>query len=178
MNFFPTPPTDNLYKFLAILGAWGMLIAAGFLALLAHQNYETEKFEKKRMAFFQGENWIATAERRINSLKFNRTNENKIEGLSNLVKPSEELSMLSKQLELAKEYRAELKKVLEKEPNNDLPFLRTVGILNWFYGLLVGSGAFLCVGFISWMRLQKIADDLLRLDLQLKKAQLKNERRR
>lgn len=175
MNFFPTPPTDNLYKFLAILGAWGLLISAGFIALLTHQSYLTEQFETKRIKYLQGEIWIQKVDRRIDSLKKKRVNENVIEGYSNLFRPEEELVALNKQLELAKEYRTELKEVLKKEPENYIPFLRSAGFIDWFYALLVASGVFLCVGFIRWMRLQKITDDLLRLDLQLRRAELKNE---
>jgi hypothetical protein len=173
MNWLPTPPTDNLYKFLAIFGTWGLLFVFGSLLVLSYQNHEHDEFSKKLKAVYSEESWIRKAEARVKSLKENRLAESSIPEISNRFSPKEELLFLSNAIALSKERLAQLKEFTKQPPENIFPFLASIRFDWWLLGIL--NGTFVCFyfGFRQWLVLQRASDELLQLDLTLKKAQVK-----
>jgi hypothetical protein len=173
MNWFPTPPTDNLYKFLAVLGAWGLLFVFGSFLILSYQNYEHEEFNKQLVSLSSEESWLRKAEMRLKSLEGNRVQDNAIPEISNHFSPKEELVFLSNAIALSKEHLSLLKERTKEAPKNVVPFLASVRFDLWLPG--VAFVTFICfyIGFRQWLVLQRASDELLRLDLLLKKAELK-----
>lgn len=177
MNWFPTPPTDNLYKFLAIIGAWGMLFVVGFFVTLNYQNYEYAEFNKKTSLIYADESWIRKAELRVKSLKEGRDGDNAIPEISNRFAPMDELVFLTSAIRLFTERLETMKELTKRPPNNLFPYLESIHVEWWLpaiFGLLLIAFQ---IGFSQWRVLQGISDELLRLDLTLKRRQV-NERNR
>lgn len=177
MNWLPTPPTDNLYKFLAIFGTWGLLFVFGSLLALSYQNHEHAEFNKKLMSVYSEEGWLRKAEARVKSLKENRVGENTIPEISSRFPPKEELLFLSSAIDLSKERLAQLKEITKQPPENIFPFLASIHFDWWLLGVLGGTLACFYFGFRQWLVLQRTSDELLQLDLTLKKAQVKASNR-
>jgi len=177
MNWFPTPPTDNLYKFLAILGAWGLLFVFGSLLVISYQNYEHEEFNKKLMSLYSEESWLRKAEARLKSLKENRAGENVIPEISKHFPPKEESLFLSNAIALSRERLAQLKEGTKQPPENAVPFLVSIRFDRWLLVVLAVTLGFFYFGFRQWFVLQRMSDELLKLDLVLKKAQVKEAHR-
>jgi len=177
MNWLPSPPTDNLYKFLALLGAWGLLFFLGSLLVLEYQNYEHAEFNKKVLSVSAEESWIRKAELRLNSLKDQHPEENAIPEISDHFTPKEELLFLTNSIALSEEHLVQLKELTAQPPQNVVPFLASIHFDRWLLGILILSMGCFYLGFRQWLVLQHMSDELLRLDLTLKKAQVKEASR-
>lgn len=173
MNWLPSPPTDNLYKFLAIIGAWGVFFVVGLLLVLFYQNYEHAEFNKKMSSIYAEEDWNRKAESRVNSLKKGFSGENRIPEISNNFSPKEELLFLSNAMKLSSERLAQLKELTKQPPQNFFPFLASINFDRWLLGVLALAFVTFYFGFRQWFVLQRISDEILQLDLALKRAQTK-----
>lgn len=177
MNWFPTPPTDNLYKFLAILGSWGVLLVLGSIVVLVYQNHEHAEFNKRLEALYSEESWLQKAEARITSLKGKRPTENSISGISDRFSPKEESLFLLRAVSLSKERLAQLKEIEMHPPANLFPFLALIHFDRWLLGILAIALGCFYYGFRQWLVLQRTSDELLRFDLILKKVQVQKSSR-
>jgi len=173
MNWLPSPPTDNLYKFLAIIGGWGVFFIFTFLLALFFQNYEHAEFNKKMSSIYAEEDWNRKAESRVNSLKKGLTGENRIPEISSNFSLKEELLFLSNSMKLSSERLAQLKELTKQPPQNIFPFLASINFDRWLLGALALVLLAFSYGFMQWFVLQRISDEILRLDLILKRTQAK-----
>lgn len=178
MNWLPTPPTDNLYKFLAIFGTWGMLFVFGSLLLLFYQNHEHSEFTKKVIALSSEESWLRKVEARAESLAKNRLTENIIPGISDHFSPKEEMVFIKNAVNLSRGSLPKLRQLAGDPPTNVFPFLATIHFDRWLVGVLVFSWVCFYYGFRQWLVLQRITDELLRLDLSIKRAQEREIKRK
>jgi hypothetical protein len=177
MNWFPTPPTDNLYKFLAVLGAWGVLFVLALLVLLTYQNHEHAEYNKKLSFLYSEQSWLQKAELRLKSLKENRLGENLLPSISGSFSPKNEELFLENAAVLSRERLSELKELARHPPENIFPFLASIHFDQLLLGTLPLVFGSLYFGFRQWLALQRISDELLRLDLTLKRKQAKEASR-
>lgn len=177
MNWFPTPPTDNLYKFLAIVGAWGVIFVLAVLVLLSYQNHEHAEYNKKLSFLYSEQSWLQKAELRLKSLKENRLGENSIPSISSSFSPKDEALFLANATTISRERLAELKDLARHPPENIFPFLVSIHFDQLLLGTLPLVFGSLYFGFRQWLALQRISDEMLRLDLRLKRKQVQEASR-
>jgi hypothetical protein len=177
MNWFPTPPTDNLYKFLAVLGAWGMLFVLALLVLLSYQNYEHAEYNKKLSFLYSEQSWLQKAELRLKSLKENRPGENSIPSISTSFSPKDEALFLTNAATLSRERLAELKDLTRRPPESIFPVLAAIHFDQLLLGIFPFVFGSLYFGFRQWLALQRISDEMLKLDLTLKRKQVQEASR-
>lgn len=175
MNWLPSAPTDNIYKFFAIIGVWCLLFFAGGLLAVEYQRYEYAEFTRREQILLADDNWVLSAERRVNSLKNGRDGENAIPDLSGkFAALKDELLFLDNAIRLTKQRMVTMKERVKEPPVYIIPFLVAFRIDIVLASILAIGLLFSWVGFRKWYELQRFTDELLRLDWATKKAQIED----
>ncbi|EHK4786486.1 hypothetical protein [Vibrio parahaemolyticus] len=174
MKFFPTPPTDNLYKFCAILGAW---LVAGVIALFMLLGYVTYDLEKQSVAQTHHFRTMSNYEKvidRLSSIEQGKLDENIIEWLPSSDGSENEVDRLleikANQEKAITEYENEIR----TDYGEIFEVVEATGI--WWVICVLISLSVLCFyfGFKLWyIKVQKISDELLVLDVEIKRLTLR-----
>lgn len=123
MYLLPTPPTDNLYKYMALTGLWLCFGVLALIAVLYYQNFESQEFNKQQSWMYSKEDAKRKFESRLDSLSKGRLTENTLKGISDRFTPKEEAVLLEKlRLSTAEEISI-LKKQTDTPPKTLFPFL-------------------------------------------------------
>ncbi|WP_412498459.1 hypothetical protein [Vibrio furnissii] len=174
VKFFPTPPTDNLYKFCAILGAW---LVAGVIALFILLGYVTYDLEKQSVAQTHHFRTMSNYEKvidRLSSIEQGKLDENIIEWLPSSDGSENEVDRLleikANQEKAITEYENEIR----TDYGEIFEVVEATGI--WWVIYVLISLSVLCFyfGFKLWyIKVQKISDELLVLDVEIKRLTLR-----
>nr|PMK12041.1 hypothetical protein BCU07_11075 [Vibrio sp. 10N.261.54.E10] len=182
VNFFPTPPTDNLYKFCAIFGAW---LVAGVIALFMLLGYVMYDAEKQLIAQTHHIRTTGNYQRvldRLESIEQGNLGENIIEWT--LISDGSEqevqglLQIKSNHEKAIKEYE----EAIRTDYRNAFDIAEATGVM-WVILILITIAVFFFYfGFKYWyVKVQKVSDELMLTDLKIKRLtliQLEQELRR
>lgn len=184
MNPFPTIPTDNLYKFMALSGLWILFGILALMILLIYQIHENEKFTKKQSTIYTDQSSIREYTRRINSISAGKTSENLIPYISDHFKKIKD--ELSYEKDVVKSNQDEIKRFSTEIKNRPASIFRSfesLSSVNETYTLITFvtlylSGCILAIiGFRNWRKIQLVANEIQKCDLELKRLQLAYEKR-
>lgn len=185
MNLFPRFPTDNLYKYAALSGWWGIVVI--FVLFFISQSLEsnTQKLALDKSQIVLAQTRLQHAQDRWDALSTGRASGDTISFIKSICGPKcpqmkEKIFLQnyivwqSAQIEFvkhdmnARSNQSDFDKLMDSKNSN---FYIVLIIL--FYIEIT-----LCIwGFIRWQRFQKISDEIQCIDLKLKKWQLRNEGR-
>ena len=180
MKWLPTPPTDNLYKYLAISGLW---LTLGFSFLFVYSiktAHSLEDYYQLSQWTYQNERNIEKFLKRIKSLEENKINDHKIERISEKYSPKEELIFLKKALKNTEKSHSENKEQLKElgQPELTWKWIDRAYIFIWLPAAIPLSLALSYIGFRLWYsKSQKYTDEILLIELELKKETLKQIRK-
>jgi hypothetical protein len=174
LNFFPTPPTDNFYKFLAILGAWLMGAVVALFMLLGYFNYDIEKQSLAQTYHFQTTQKLEKIKRRQKSIELGNIQENIIDNARFSDGSHQEIKYLNDFESRLKIRIKEYNKVARTDYKKVFEVIKATGFMYFIYSLI--AAAILCfwIGFKNWyFKVQKVNDELLGLDLKIKRLTLR-----
>lgn len=177
MNWLPNIPTDSLHKYLALNGLWFVFGILALLAFLHYQNYEYQEFNKKQSWLISKQDAVKRFKTRIDSINKRHFDENVIPEISHQFKPKEEIIFLKNAISLNEEDITKLSKQIDEPPKSLLPLLEyfyveKILIVSLIFGLILA-----CSGFKSWIKTQRLSDEIQRHDLELKRLQLAEAKR-
>lgn len=177
MNWLPTLPTDSLHKYLALNGLWFVYGILALLAFLNYQNFEHEEFNKKQSWLLSKQESVRKFKARAESIKKREFSENTIPGISNKLKPKEEIILLRNAISLNENDIEALTQDAKKQPNSLFPLVAYFHIEQLLV-VFFGAGIFLASwGFSNWVKLQRISDEMQKHDLELKRLQILEAKR-
>lgn len=174
MNFFPTPPTDNLYKFCAIFGAWLVAAVVALFMFLGYVKYDSEKQFIAQTHHFRTTNNYQSVLDRLESIEKGNFGENIIEWIPVSDGSEQEVQGL---LQIKANYERAIKEY-EETVRTDyraaFDIVEATGFI-WLICILI-TMAFLCFyfGFKLWyIKVQKVSDELMLTDLEIKRLTLR-----
>jgi hypothetical protein len=183
MSYIPTPPTDSLYKYIAITGIVLALVSIPGLSFLAYFNMHYERYQSGKPLSERSEQIIKQAECRKIELPLgtqkcllSEINVDDSSGLS-IEKLDELITQQTNQLEYHKNSIAVVEGLEEH-----IVWLSTSGIIYIFITVPLLSLILIMYGFWRWFKkIQKPKDELTLVELEIRKlerakleAELKN----
>ena len=175
MRFIPSPPTDNIHKFKAILG---LLISTLFLAFLFYLKYLSFHFEKAnelQMYAIKAESTLKKIDCRLEAIKVGRIEKCPFDPLLKDGSEKEIESLIFRRAVQERQISNYKVHADISKPINDNVEWVVASHLNMVLGAVAGTGIVLfVVGFRDWhLKVQKNADEINEIDLELKKVELK-----
>jgi len=177
MNWLPTPPTDSLHKYVALNGLWFTYAVLAFLAVMHYQNFEHQEFNKNQSWLLSKQESLRKFDARLASLSKGKNSENIILGISDHFTPSDEKAFLQKAASLTREDIAGLTEQTKKVPGNLFLLGAYFRIDIIFMVMALAAWLFAYWGFRNWIKSQRVADEIQKVDLELKRLQLKKASR-
>lgn len=170
MNFLPKPPTDNLYKFMAISGIWMMGFVIAFIMYLGYLNYQIEKEGIKQNSFYRTEALSIQIDDRLASISEGNLNDNIIDWALINDGSKEEISFLNNlkkaQEKKIQEYKAD---PVNDEYGKQIHLAEATGLMWVIYTLIFLSVLCLWLGFRFWYtHVQKPANTLISKDIEIR----------
>jgi len=170
LNFFPKPPTDNLYKFLAVTGTWLMAFVTIFIMYLGYINHEIKKISIKQDNYYFHKNTVNDINRRLSSIKKGEIKRNVLDWTIISDGSIKETTFLN----AAKKRYIERIKQYESKPRQDynelFKLVKATGFL-WVVYLIIAIAVFcFYFGFRYWYsKVQKLSDISIQHDINIKK---------
>lgn len=172
IQWIPTPPTDDLAKYVAITGLWLTLGFSAILLFVVYNNYRLDERTQLVIQMASTLHFKEDVEIRIQSLEDGHPNENKLP-ISSGMTPKEELPFLKNIDKTLDSKLSELQ--ADGKANNSqavYAWLRRGYVYFWPPIALAGSLLLTFFGFMRWREKQKRADEMFALDLEIKRQQL------
>lgn len=157
MKWIPTPPTDNLYKYMAITGVWltfGLVVA--FL-WIGHLNYQLNIRSGNLSVYAFAQTKIFEIERRLKSLEDNDIHSNKLDWLPESISNEEEF--LKQILNNHIKNKTEAEKSLDNKDIEITEILEHMKLHYIFSAYAVISLFLLIFGFWRWYKLVQIPNE-------------------
>lgn len=173
--FLPSPPTDNLYKFMAIFGAWALLILMVFLMGVDYLAFESKVEAQQTTAYYRAAHNVQLIQDRLAAIQAGRLNDAIVPWAPLHDGSDSEKAFLQDGLQNNQTYVTR-----HKDDANRDDVQTSWQILSAIHGLFyilvfVGVGIFcLVLGFYRWWRIQRVSDDLQ--DSQLKFQKMTNQK--
>ena len=173
MKGIPSTPTDNIYKFMAISGLW---FIAGFIALyiwLVNTQIQLDKEALKSQSYFFSINMERKIERRLESIKKNEFDKNRLDWVHSSYTPEQEILFISKALKNHQETIKNNSDVLDSKTGEKLKLMARWDVLiagALYIALMVGLTWF---GFSRWITKTHFIDEETRsFDRKIKEKTL------
>lgn len=173
--FLPSPPTDNLYKFMAILGAWTLLILAVFLMGVDYLAFKSKEEAQQTIAYYRAAHNVQLIQDRLAAIQAGRLNDAIVPGSSPHDGSNSERTRLQNGLQNNQDYVTRHQDdAYRDDAQTDWQILSAIHGL--YYILVLGGVGIFCLipGFYRWWRIQRVSDDLL--DSQLKFQKMTNQK--
>lgn len=174
MNWLPSPPTDNLYKFIAIFGLYLLLGLLAFFSWLGYLQFHSEREMKRSQAYFFSVQMESQISARLSSIKAKRLSENKLEWTPPGATSDQEQKFLQMALENHRQTIQKNKDVLNTRPGEELEVMKAMGyfwLMPIYVLFAVGCPFF---GFLGWYRkIQRPSEEAHVLDCKLKEATIR-----
>lgn len=172
MKIIPSPPTDNLYKFVAIFGLWLCTVLVVFLGFTNYLVYESAQEARLTGYYVFAEGRINEVSRRIKAIDEGRK-------LDDLVADIPRMPSLAQEREFLENIRTRFQKNLAERkpvPQWRSQFFEQLDAMGGEYTVaafsLVAVGCFY-FGFRGWYRnVQGPSEQAAHIDLQLKRKEL------
>lgn len=176
MKWLPSPPTDNLYKFMSIFGLWLLLGLVLLFAWLGYLDFQIKKESERSQAYFISTNMESKISTRLASIKAMHFNENRLEWIL----PSTGIEQEQKILQMALDNH---KQIIDKNKDslnhNIREMMEMLESMDFLWIVMIPIYVFLAVGcpyfgFTRWYRyIQKPSEAAHDLDCRLKEATLR-----
>lgn len=178
MPIIPTPPTDNLYKFIAIFGMWAFGFAVLFFSTLIFASYKYEVLLGQQTEVMRVQGLIDTANRRIAALDAGQFDKYKITWLTGYEhRPTDEKKFLEGALKFWAHDLGDRRATVQRELDSKFDQVQLLGAfsvpvddyvkllgLKWIILIieipLCMSGLMMWFGFIQWYHLYQKPYDL------------------
>jgi hypothetical protein len=174
MQWLPTPPTDCLYKYVALNGLYIGIAALLSLGVLHYQQFENQQFNETKQRLISQQASLTTYEARLNSLATGKVAENTIPGLSGSMTPKNETAYLEGEVVITRERMKRLTQKNENPPTDWFPLVMFFRIDIVLVFLLVSAVLMVFFGFGNWKKSQGITDEIKELDRNIKRTQLRD----
>jgi len=161
MNFLPKPPTDNLYKFVAILGLWMLVFTVAIGFFINFMIYQIEQ-ETETVARLMGyDSKLSRIERRLQSIEDGELDQNIVDTSPVNDGSQEELNYLI-------DLKGRIKETVDELESRGTDYAQAVKVawgikLHWFLYIFPSlSCLFFWFGFRQWyFKIQKPSEDAL-----------------
>ncbi len=187
MNFLPKPPTDNLYKLIALIGTWLVTIGVFYLIVIAILEYRLELVSKKQVILFSAQDKIELIDQRLNSIEKGNLDESILAWSPHIDGNQKEVDFLNSQLEKLKNLENKFLPIVQNnEPQKYSNYLfKTYLHVLFSIILFFVGGTMFYVGYRLWYsRVQKCIDQQQQYDLKIKRLtalkllrELKNDKK-
>jgi hypothetical protein len=177
MNWLPTPPTDSLHKYVALNGLWFTYAVLAVLAVMHYQNFEHQEFNKHQSWLFAKQESLRKFDARLASLSKGKNSENAIPSISDHFTPRDEKAFLQEASSQAREEIAQLTEQTKNVPGNLFLLGAYFRIDVIIMVMALAAWLFAYWGFRNWIKSQRVADEIQKIDLELKRLQLKEASR-
>jgi len=163
IQLLPSPPTDNLYKFMAIFGAWVLLILALFVMGIGYLSFKSREESQQAIAYTRSVGTVLHIQDRLDAIQAGRLNDAIVTWFFFNDTAATEKAFLRKALQNNKEYLAHHQGDAERheawtfwqilEATHSIVFILALG----------GVGIFCFMyGFRRWYkRVQRVSDAIL-----------------
>lgn len=166
IKFLPTPPTDNLYKFMAIFGAWALLILAVFMMGVGYLGFKSKEETQQTIAYYRTTSTVRHIQDRLAAIQAGRL-EDAIVSWAPLHDGSDaEKTFLQNALQNNQTYLAHHHG--DADRHDVWTFWQIFSATDGLFFILVlgGTGIFCFIfGFLRWQHIQSISDAILRGEL-------------
>jgi hypothetical protein len=174
MQILPSPPTDNLFKFMTVSGAW---LFAGCIALLGFAIYSQLKESDSisyRSHIEYGQSVVREIDRRLDSISKGKLGENKpLQLCPDRQTPVQEMECLT---QVKERWGRSIKEYEQQQAVGEYEYavrkLVTTKDFSYVYmGIFFVATVLLVFGILGWLKNQKMQNELLAKDLDIKKKQ-------
>jgi len=174
MNPLPTPPTDNLYKFMALTGTWLMIFLLAFYAWLLNADYEIRLEGRQLQAFVSAQASLREIQVRLLAIREGRHAENIVSWVQKDWPLEQEVRILSSVAVSNGRIVDEYQKSNHGKLGEIFDRLSSMGFL-WFIVPYVGGAVALTYsGYRLWYRRVQIPNEsMARVELELKVASVR-----
>ncbi len=170
IQFLPSPPTDNLYKFMAIFGAWALLILAVFLMGVDFLAFKSKVEAQQTIAYYRATHNVQLIQDRLAAIQAGRLNDAIVPWAPLHDGSDSEKAFLQNGLQNNQAYVTRHKDDADRDDvQTDWQILSAVHGL--FYILVFTGIGILCLipGFYRWWTIQRVSDALLDSELDFQK---------
>lgn len=169
----PPPPTDDLSKYAAITGLWLTFAFSVLLAFVTYVSYAMRGHTSVVMQIVRSESFLRDIDARIKSIEAGRFNENVMKASSGR-DPRSELALLRNFAEVTRPSLEQAKLLSSRDKSSDyFKLLQVAYVYYWLPFAIVMSLAISLLGFLGWRKKQKVVDEMVKLDLDIRKRQLR-----
>lgn len=156
MKPIPTAPTDNLYKFVAILGLWMFLGLLALLGWFVYLEYEVKDNSIASSSYFRSVQALSEIEDRMESIRTGNLEENKLDWVHKSLDLEQEKHVLEIAQENHSESVAKNQYAVDSEVGEELRYIKPpVAIVFGIFYIACMSFCFV-IGFWKWKK--KIQD--------------------
>jgi Ca2+/Na+ antiporter len=169
-DFFPKPPTDNLYKFMAITGTWLLSLVAVSLMFLGYMSFKIEKETNQIAHQMNYRQTIGEIDRRVLAIDEKRCNDAIISWSKEHECNDNEKKFLLRVKEVNEAHIKEYDKQDKIDFVNVWDTAKSIGVM-WVFIIFTFLGVFLFYfGFTRWYKhIQKPENEAAILDIKIKK---------
>jgi len=166
IKFLPTPPTDNLYKFMAIFGAWALLILAGFMMGIGYLGFKSRQEMQQTVAYYRTTGTIRDIQDRLAAIQAGRPKDAIVSWAPLHDGSDAEKAFLQNALKSNQAYLARHHDDLDR--HDVWTFWQIFSATDGLFFILVlgGVGIFCFIfGFLRWRHIQHISNAILHGEL-------------
>lgn len=170
IQFLPSPPTDNLYKFMAIFGAWALLILSVFLMGTDYLAFKSKVEAQQTIAYYRATHNVKLIQDRLAAIQAGRLNDAIVPWAPHHDGSDSEKVFLQNGLQNNQAYVTHHQDDADRDDvQTDWQILSAIHGL--FYILVFGGVGIFCLisGFYRWWRIQRISDALQDNELAFQK---------
>lgn len=169
MQLLPTPPTDNLYKFMAISGLWLVAGILLFMFWLVYWGFQSQIEMKHSQEYFFSVNMEREISSRINSINSGKYDENKLSWVPAGSTPEQERSFLKFGLDNHRKTIEKYKKEVEAERIDIIEYIGEKYLIVCLSLYASVMSFFLVFGFSWWYKkVQKPSEKMHDIDYKIK----------
>lgn len=170
----PAPPTDNLYKFLAIFGSWIFVTILAISFFSIYIETQIDNISKSNLELIENNRIISLIDIRLAAIHNNRLDVGAISGV--FIDDGSEY-----EINYLKKLRDEKQKEVEKYTKPTIDYMSIAlyaknSLKEIFFVFLtaISTCAFCLIkGYGGWLRNQKISDETLIVEHEIKRLSLK-----
>lgn len=173
MNFLPKPPTDNLYKFVAILGLWMIIFTMAIGFFINFMTYQIDQETEAVVRLMGYDSKLSRIERRLQSIEAGELGENILEAAPVHDGSEEEMSYLA-------DVKDRIKENMNKLESRGADYVQAVNVawtikLHWLLYIFPAlSCLFFWFGFRQWyLKIQKPSDYALEQQRRISELTIK-----
>lgn len=172
MEILPSPPTDNIYKFAAILGAWFAAVLLGIFVVFSYVTYQSSEGMQRTVVRGQDMNSEFQVSQRLEAIDSGRFSDARLTWMSPNISIDQERKMLS---DLQTRLRTSIDQFEERPEDPVVKHFKefTASRLEWTLFIVVFFAVIPTLwGFLRWyQRIQLPSERMLTIELQIKELE-------